>query len=458
MLQYTLKRFLLSLPALWLLVTLVFLLSRLLTGVPGEEQILQDSGGFYSKSSTGSREQAYLSYLERTGQNLPLFYFSVQASPEPDTLHLVYPAHHRTFLKQLYWQYGNPEAVNAYYQSIKELELAPSAAQYEGLQLYIDRLYQATEPASIKQTLAALPVRIPAPLVSELKAKAAGLTQKQQAYAYLLPSLRWHGTQNQYHTWFVNVLQGDLGTSFRDNRPVSSILYEAVANTWWLILISILVAFIVSFELGMLLVMPQSIKLRKLLLPALFIIDSIPLFLLALLLLILLATPSFLQLFPVFGLGYHRMSGGSWVEQLTVVSQYMALPAICLILGNIPYLTNLIYRSFSEESKKEYARTARAKGFSERQVIRKQLLRNTLLPTITVVSDALPALVAGAVVVETIFAIPGVGRLLVDAVLARDYPIIVAVVLVVAAFRVVLYLLADVCYSIADPRIKHAAS
>ncbi|GAB3199580.1 peptide/nickel transport system permease protein [Pontibacter aydingkolensis] len=462
MLQYIFKRFLLSLPALWLLVTLVFLLSRLLTGTPGEEQILQDGGGFYSKGSTASREKAYISYLERTGQNLPLFYFTIKATPEPDTLHLVHPEAHRTFLKQLHWQYGNPVAVNRYFTSIKNLEQALGTAHKNHFQPYFESLYQTTSPEIIKQALASFPKVVSNASinteVAEWEAAGENLIQEQNTYTYLLPSFRWHGTANQYHIWFINALQGDMGISFRDSRPVNTILYDAMANTWWLILISIIVAFMISFELGMLLAMPQSIKLRKLLLPSLFIIDSIPLFLLALLLLVLLATPSFLQLFPVFGLGYHTMQGGSWLQRIGILSQYMALPAICLTLSNIPYLTSLIYRSFSEESKKDYARTAKAKGFSERQVIRTQLLRNTLLPTITVLSEALPALVAGAIVVETIFAIPGMGRLLVDAVLARDYPVIVAIVLVVAVFRVVLYLLADVGYSLADPRIRHAAS
>ncbi|WP_299823350.1 ABC transporter permease [uncultured Pontibacter sp.] len=460
MLQYILKRFLLSLPALWLLVTLVFLLSRLLTGTPGAEQILQENGGYYSKGSAAGREQAYKSYLERTGQNLPLFYFSVKASPEPDTLHLVYPESHRAFLKKLYWQYGNAQLVNQYYASIRSLEHALSPTQESEARLYFDILYRTTSPESINLAIAQLPQLNfgNTTHTNELRAAAALLLENQQAFAYLVPFWRWHGSNNQYHIWFTNVLQGNLGVSLRDGRPVSTILYGAVANTWWHILISIVLAFAISFKLGMLLVMPQSIKLRKVVLPTLFIIDSIPLFLLALLLLVLLATPSFLQLFPVYGMGYYIAAGGTWLQRLSIYAQYMALPVVCLVLGNIPYLTSLIYRSFSEESKKDYARTAKAKGMSPRQVIRTQLLRNTLLPAITVLSETLPALVAGAVIVETIFAIPGMGRLMVEAVLARDYPVIIAVVMLVAAFRAVSYLLADVCYSLADPRIKHAAS
>ncbi len=460
MLQHLIKRFILALPALWLLVTLVFLLSRLLVGAPGAEQILQGDGGYYSKGSTASRELAYKSYLKRTGQDVPLFYFSVQPAPEPDSLYLIYPESHRAFLKKLYWQYGNSQAVSDYFNSIKTLEQATTPDQERNL--YIERLYSATEPNEIREAIISLPQlnfdNTANTHTLKLKSAAGTLLNHERAYAFLLPSFRWHGSANQYHTWLMSALQGDLGKSYRDGRPVNEIISEAVANTWWLILASILIAFIVSLELGMLLIMPGSITLRKFILPILFILDSIPLFLLALILLVLLATPTFIQLFPVYGLGYDMQMGTSWFERIRITTQYMALPAICLILSNIPYLTNLIYRSFSEENRKDYARTAKAKGFSARQIIRKQLMKNTLLPTITVLSDALPALVAGAIVVETIFAIPGIGRLTVDAVLGRDYPVIIAIVMLVAVFRVILYLLADICYSLADPRIKYASS
>ena len=460
MLQYTFKRFLLSLPALWLLVTLVFLLSRVLTGTPGEAQLLQDSGGFYSKGSASARQQAFTHYLERTGQNLPLFYFSVKPLPEPDTLHLVYPEHHRVLLKKLSWQYGKPEAATLYLKSINRLEQALPPDAKETVEPYFEHLYNETSPESITRLVNDIRAGLPSNSIQQeaeaLVTAATTLTDNPQSYTYLLPSFRWHGSQNQYHTWLMGVLQGNFGISFRDGRPVNAILSDTISNTWWLVFTSIVLAFVISLELAMLLI--RSKKLRRFMLPPLFIIDSIPLFLLALFLLVLLASPSFLQLFPVFGLGYHTSPTGSWLQRTSILAQYLALPVLCLTLSSVPYLANLIYRSFSEESKKDYARTAKAKGFSEGQVVRRQLLRNTLLPTITMLSDALPALVAGTVVVETIFAIPGMGRLLVSSVLARDYPVIVAVVLLVAVFRAIVYLLADVCYSVADPRIKHTAS
>ena len=460
MLHYLLKRLLLALPVLWLLATVVFLLSRLLPGSFASERILQESGGFYSKSSEESRQAAYREYLRKTGQDLPLFYFTVSASPEPDTLHLIYPETEQQLLKELSWRYGHWPAVATYYQHLKMFaRVAPQAgdASYKEA---LETLLTQTAPEQIIASTTEL-VETASPGIAReaalaLKIRAKQLLQHQQQARYLLPSIHWHGVENQYHQWLTSVLRGSLGTSFRSGRPVHEVLLEAISNTWWLLLTSIVLAFLVALELSILMVRRKGEKWRKAVLPWLFLLDSIPAFVLALLLLVLLASPSFLQLFPVYGMGYYTSNGGTWSQRLSQQVQYMALPTLCLLLVNIPYLTNQCYRAIAAAAGSDYARTARAKGLSEQQVIRRHVLRNALLPVITILSDALPALVAGTVVIETVFAIPGTGRLLVESVLARDYPIIVAIVLIVAVFKVLSHLLADLGYGLADPRIRYS--
>jgi peptide/nickel transport system permease protein len=175
-------------------------------------------------------------------------------------------------------------------------------------------------------------------------------------------------------------------------------------------------------------------------------------------LLVLLASPAFLQLFPVYGMGYYSPVSLTWFQAISQWLQFMALPMLCLVLANLPYLTNQFYHALAAVASQDYIRTARAKGLSEGAVIRKHMLRNALLPVITLLSDFLPALVAGAVIIETIFAIPGIGRLLIDSVLARDYPVIVGIVIIIAVFKLLAHLLSDMLYALADPRIRHTAS
>ncbi len=453
MVLYLLKRLLLILPALWLIVTLVFLLSKALPGTSGSEKILQ-STGYYATGSATARAAAYQDYLNRTGQQLPLFYFGISASVEPDTLYKITPETDRKLLQTLIWNYGNWPSVASYYTSIKQLRQRVSEPE----QHLIAPLFSATDKEAILAATGKLDQLKNTPetgaLVTEVKLEAKALAQLQPAYGFLLPTLRWYGTNNQYHRWMKNLIKGDLGNSYRDSKPVSEKISEAVTSTFWILIISIAAAFLIAFEVSILLVQRQETKLQKALMSLLYFLDSIPLFVLSLLLMVLLASPVFLQLLPVFGLGYFETAQQNWLQVLMQQLPYLALPILCLTTAYLPYLTNQLYRALADTSHTDYARTARAKGLSARKVIRKHLLRNALLPVITLLSDFLPALVAGTIVIETIFAIPGIGRLLVESVQARDYPVLVAIVLLVAVFKMLSHLLADVLYSKADPRIR----
>lgn len=357
MFPYLLRKLLLAIPAIWLLGTLVFLLSRLLPGSFAEERLLNQEGGFYSKGSQSSREEALRQYQERTGQNLPVFYVGLASQDE-----------------------------------------------------------------------------------------SPGIS--------LFPKVSWHGTDNQYHRWLKGIFTGDLGTSYRTGLPVLDMIWKSIGNTFWLLLASMVVTLILALELSILMARERLRWLRSLVLPILFFIDSIPMLVLSLLLLVLLANPDFLQIFPVYGMGYFVPGQLGFWQEMGQRLQYMALPHLALVLVNLPYITNQAYSSLQAALQADYTRTARAKGLSERLVIRRHALRNALLPLITIVSDFLPALVSGSILVETIFAIPGIGRLLVESVLARDYPVLVAIVLVVLVVRMVAYALADTAYALADPRLK----
>ncbi|MCC9167933.1 ABC transporter permease [Pontibacter harenae] len=367
MLPYVLKRLALSVPFLWLLASLVFLLSRSLPGNFGEERILQQDS-YYSKGSNSSRQQVYQDYLQRTGLNLPLFYFSLAE---------------------------------------------PSVSQ----------AVEVTEQIGLD-------------------------------YRFFLPNLQWHGTLNQYHNWLTNLVKGNLGTSYKNGDAVSNILLNRIGNTFLILLISMALASVVALEVSVHLAQQRRQLSRKLILPSLFVLDSVPMFVLALLLLVLFASPAFLQLFPVYGLGYYGSMGSNWWQQLAGKFPYMVLPILCLTLANLPYLTTQIYRSVTDTLLADFSRTAKAKGLQEKKVIRKHVLPNALLPVITLLTDFLPALVAGAVIIETIFAIPGMGSLLIDSILARDYPVIVGIVLVIATIKVLAHLTSDVLYQMADPRLN----
>ncbi|WP_114783825.1 ABC transporter permease [Botryobacter ruber] len=458
---FLLKRLLLALPSLWLIATLIFLLSRLLPGTFGAENILKESGDFYSTGTAAARKAAYASFLHKTYQDLPLFYFSIQAAAEAGTPAANLPEQERKLLKKLSWHYGNEEAVAAYVNCIKELRQELHIRDNAGHLANIEKLYTVTEPeallATVKETVSNMGNTAPS-LTSKLQTSAATLVRRQQPYRAFLPAIYWHGTQNQYHQWLTKLLQGNLGNSFRDNRSVFTILKEAIQATILLLLASMLLTTLLALELGIFLQKQSGRRWRRIILPFLFFTDRIPVFLLALLLLLLFASPDYFQLFPVYGLGYYTGAEENLLQRILFMAPYLVLPIICLVFVNLPYLTNQFYRTMADISHTEYIKTAKAKGLAEGTIIRRHILRNALLPIITLLSDFIPALVAGAVVIETVFAIPGMGSLLVQAVQARDYPVMVGIVLVVALAKIISHLVADFFYTLADPRLRLTAS
>jgi peptide/nickel transport system permease protein len=246
-----------------------------------------------------------------------------------------------------------------------------------------------------------------------------------------------------------------MGISLRDARPVSSIIGEAISNTLLLSVCSLVLVFGIAVLINLLITHQDYQKLNKLVLNVVYVLDAIPVFLLAFFLIILLATGDYLQLFPVYGLGRLSPESG-WLEALFMQLQHLIIPVTCLTLAHIPYVTSQLQQAMWEVTSTDYITTARAKGVPEGNIVRKHIFRNSLFPLITLFSAFIPALLGGAVVIEVIFAIPGMGRLLVDSIQARDYPVILGIVLVMAFARIAANILADILYYLADPRVTFA--
>ncbi|GAB2455586.1 ABC di/oligopeptide transporter inner membrane subunit [Hymenobacter qilianensis] len=261
---------------------------------------------------------------------------------------------------------------------------------------------------------------------------------------------QWNGTDNQYHRWLSNAVQGDLGQSYRSGQPVTAVLAEALRFTLPLTTSAALLATLLSVALALWLVCGGP----ALLLSILYGIDALPLFVVALGLLLLLANPDFISLFPAYGMGQQATKNAPWNVQIGSYLYYSALPLASLVLVKLPSLVVQLYDALRHELGANYATTARAKGLSGYQVATRHALRNAMLPIIALLTDLLPALVAGAVVVEVIFALPGMGRLLADAAAAHDFPVLVGGVLLVAVMRLLGLVVADMLYFLTDPRIR----
>jgi len=243
----------------------------------------------------------------------------------------------------------------------------------------------------------------------------------------------------QFGRFVWDASHGDLGTSIRTRRPVAVEIADNLPSTLQLALAGLVVAGVLGVTLGIVAAVNQrsSIELGSMLLALLGV--SMPSFWLGLLLIFLFSLR--LRIFPATG-------GGDLL--------HLILPAVTLGLGAAAILARLTRSSMLEVLRQEYVTTARAKGLLEWVVITRHALKNALIPVVTVFGLQFGKLLAGTFVVETVFARPGLGRLVIDGILNKDLPVVQGVVLVVATAYVVVNLLVDLSYGLLDPRIRYA--
>jgi peptide/nickel transport system permease protein len=261
----------------------------------------------------------------------------------------------------------------------------------------------------------------------------------------------------QYYKYLGALLHGDLGWSFALNRPVADALADALPNTFTLALTALVLDFALGLVLGIYLAARErrfgDIALGNV---ALFV-NSMPTFWLGLVLLLVFAQR--LGWFPVGGV--RDLVLCPRVDSLPCLADFawhLTLPALTLGLVGAAGTARYQRAALLEVVRQDFVRTARAKGLRERRVLLVHALRNALLPLITLFGLTFPFLLTGAVLVETVFAWPGMGRLAVTAILQRDYPIVTAAALVASVMVVLGNLLADTLYGVADPRIRVRAT
>ena len=249
----------------------------------------------------------------------------------------------------------------------------------------------------------------------------------------------------QYAAWMGRLLRGDLGRSIRTGEPVIENVSRRIRPSLQLALMAMTVSLLVAFPVALASAVRHNTAVdRAGTTFALFGI-CMPNFLLALLLIFLFGVT--LRWLPISGYVDPLEEGWAGVRSLV-------LPAVTLGLALAAVITRTLRSSLLDALAEDYVRTARAKGLSEWIVIRGHVLRNALIPVVTVLGLQLGTLIGGAVITEYVFALPGVGRLVVDAVFARDYPLVQGVILLIAVGFIVSNLLVDIVYGWIDPRIR----
>jgi peptide/nickel transport system permease protein len=242
----------------------------------------------------------------------------------------------------------------------------------------------------------------------------------------------------QYGNFLASALRGELGVSILARRTVGEMIGTNLPSTLSLTLAGLAIAFLIGGVLGILAAVYQNSWIDRLSMTFAILGVSMPSFWLGLLLIFVFA----------LRLGWFPATGSGGLERLV-------LPAITLGVAGAAVISRMVRSSMLEVMRQDYVRTGRAKGLTEARVVFKHVLRNALIPVLTIVGLEFGRLLSGTVVIEVVFARPGIGRLLVDAILKKDFQVVQGVVLVSAIFYLLVNLIVDLSYSFIDPRIRY---
>jgi peptide/nickel transport system permease protein len=250
----------------------------------------------------------------------------------------------------------------------------------------------------------------------------------------------------QFGSWVWHILHGDLGTSIFTNLPVSAMIAQRIEPTFSLMAITLVLTILVAVPLGVVAAWKAGSWVDRTIMAFAVFAFSLPVFVVGYVLAYVFALQ--FEWLPVQG--YTPLKAGVWPWL-----QNLILPALALGSVYIALIARITRASMLEVLQQDYVRTARAKGLGQRNILFVHALKNAAVPIVTVIGIGIALLIGGAVVTESVFAIPGLGRLTIDAILRRDYPVIQGIVLLFSFLYVLVNLMVDLTYTLVDPRIRY---
>jgi peptide/nickel transport system permease protein len=280
----------------------------------------------------------------------------------------------------------------------------------------------------------------PAAVIAGDQASPADVERIRQALGLDRPFLV------QFGSWVWRILHGDLGTSIFTNLPVSSLIAQRLEPTLSLMAITLVLTILVAVPLGVVAAWKAGSLLDRTIMAFAVFGFSLPVFVVGYMLAYLFALQ--FDWLPVQG--YTPLAEGLWPWL-----EHLILPALALGCVYIALIARITRAAMLEVLQQDYVRTARAKGLGQGSILFVHALKNAAVPIVTVIGIGIALLIGGAVVTESVFAIPGLGRLTIDAILRRDYPVIQGIVLLFSFLYVLVNLMVDVTYTLVDPRIRY---
>ncbi len=467
MFKYTVKRILYFFPTLIAISFLAFGLSKCTPGDPANN--CEDSSSLAAMNNCDIEYQRRAQLFGLTG---PSFYFELTSKAYPDTLHKIIQKDKRENWETLISHYGNWEQISDYKNAIqatqlklfeipdsigkesikkikKELNFLPILSKDKVITSRINKILKTyNNTPTLKKYLSKE--------ISGLENSYKNIKAEATPSQLYIPTIHWYGFGNQYHNWITNFIVGDFGTSYKTLRPVASEIKDAIFWTFLMMILSIFVAYLTAIPLGVFSAKNRGLRFDKITTLTLFMLYSLPSFWIATMLVVFFTTPeygSWTDLFPSIGLGDLPSDAPFW-SRFWETASHLILPVLCISYNSLAFISRQMRGGMINVIQQDYIRTARAKGLDENQVIWKHAFRNSLFPIITLFANVFPAALAGSVVIEVIFNIPGMGKLTLASIFEQNYPVVFAILMLAAVMTMVGMLVADILYSVADPRVS----
>lgn len=483
---YVMKRIFIFLPTLFAISLITFILISMAPGDPAEAMLNRTSGeGQASDKLAG--DKAYQEIRHRLGLDLPVFYFAPASLADCDTLNRIPQKDQRETLQRLIYTYGNWDKITVYHAKLRKLEesilFSPkdssTAEALIDLRNEIANLYLQQEEADIKAVIIKLKSSSDIPQLNAVKTSVSEVEKafdevKNTATVWkrFIPTVQWYGTKNQYHRWLFGTakwfgeeedptttrgfLRGDFGISFFAKRPVASIIWDGLWITMLISVLVVLINYLIAIPLGVAAARKKDTKFDSISTTLLFILYSLPSFWIGTMAIFFLCGGDYLDFFPPFGLGDTSIEYDGFFVRAGDLTYHLILPLIVASYGGLAFLSRQMRGSMLAVLRQDYIRTAYSKGLDPGKVVWKHAFRNSLLPIITIFANVFPALIGGSIILEYLFTIPGLGQTTYQAVIQKDYPMILTTTMFAAILTLIGYLIADILYAVADPRISYS--
>lgn len=452
---YLLKRVLFFIPTLLVISMFCFFLSVL---APGDQtnQLMQ-LGDAYLKEEQYVNE--YKRIAHQTHADLPLFYFSILPSNIPKDLRQKYliKDDRKVILNHLF-EGRSFESVKHWEKAIDE-QISANRINPDGQTntRNLDRLYELKMIIDENQIREKLD-NFKGEEFKQLDVIALNHSfdklKNSKDSGFMIPAIYWYGTKNQFQFWLNGFFKPGSIVSLKDGRPVMQKIGSSLYWTLLMILSALLISLAIAVPMGVYSAYYPERWWSRRFEQISFALYSVPVFWLSAVLILLFATPYYgLKIFPSVGLFSANKAGG-FVVNLFSSFHLLVLPIVVLSLHTLAFISRQVKLSMQRELEQAYFTTAIAKGLKVNTALWKHAFPNASLPLVTLITGSIPSLIAGTLLVEVIFNIPGMGWLMYDSILGKDWPVVFTVVNFSGLITVFSYLLADIAYMYIDPRIR----